>query len=396
MTAAHDALRARLMEAGLKRHADALLALAVPSVRLRSGEAVWRPPAPPRHVAAPVPRIDSAIAIGSSARHRVALLADGTVRAWGYNAAGQVGDGTKVDRPAPVVVSDLADVRAIAVGGGHALALTAGGTLHAWGFNGKGQIGDGTIENRRRPVVVPGLERGVRAVVAGISSSFAWLEDGTVLGWGGCVLPGSVDPEQHRARPVPIDALRGVVAIAGGGTHHLVLRGDGVVLAWGLEVFPWRAHRRVHRAAPGPVPGLPPIAAVAAGADHSLALDEAGTIHAWGSNWFGERGDAELGDAGRVEPRAVDGLRGVRAIAADRNVSFALAHDGRAVAWGFNYERLGDAEENCSRHTSAPVAGLGDDVVAIAVGLALRADGTVMQWGEGLPTGVPPGMTGCQ
>jgi hypothetical protein len=39
---------------------SALLALAVPSVRLRSGEAVARPPAPPRHVAMPVPGIGSA------------------------------------------------------------------------------------------------------------------------------------------------------------------------------------------------------------------------------------------------------------------------------------------------------------------------------------------------
>lgn len=50
---------------------------------------------------------------------------------------------------------------------------------------------------------------------------------------------------------------------------------------------------------------------------------------------------------------------------------------------------LGDADEKCSRHVPAPVAGLADDVVAIAVGLALRADGTVMQWGDGLPTGAP-------
>lgn len=392
MTAAHDALRVRLAEAGLERQADALLALAVPSVRLRADEAVSRPPAPSRHVATPVPGITSAVAIGSSNIHRVALLADGSVRAWGYNVVGQLGDGTKVPRPAPVVVRDVAGVRAIAVGGGHALALTAGGAVLAWGFNGKGQIGDGTMENRRRAVVVPGLERGVRAIAAGISSSFAWLDDGTVLGWGGCVLPAAVDPQYHRTRPLPIDELRGVVAIAAGRTHHLALSADGTVLAWGSNLtLSLGVHIDGHmRAAPAPVPGLPRIVAVAAGDDHDLARDEVGTVHAWGGNSFGERGDAHRGSADRAEPRAVDGLRRVRAIAAANHMSLALGWDGRALAWGSNGQRaLGDADEDCRRHTSAPFAGLGDDLVAIAPGLALSADGTVMQWGDALPTGAP-------
>lgn len=392
MTAAHDALRVRLAEAGLERHVDALLALALPSVRLRSGEGVSRRPAPPRHVAMPVPGIGSATAIGSSTRHRVALLADGTVRTWGYNVVGQLGDGTKVDRPAPVVVRDLADVRAIAVGGAHALALTADGAVFAWGFNGKGQIGDGTMENRRGPVVVAGLERGVRAIAAGISSSFAWLDDGTVLGWGGCVLPSVVDPQYHRARPLAIDELRGVVAIAGGWAHHLALSADGTVLAWGSNVgLVLGVHiNGYHRAAPAPVPGLPPIVAVAPGDGHSFAVDEGGTVHAWGGNFFGERGDADRESLHRAEPRAVDGLRAVRAIAADRHLSLALGRDGHAVGWGSNQQRaLGDADEHRSRHWPAPVAGLNDDLVAIALGLALRADGTVMQWGDALPTGEP-------
>lgn len=375
-----------------------------PSVRLRSSEAVLRPPAPPRHVAMPVPGIASAVAIGSTTNHRVALLDDGTVRAWGFNVVGQLGDGTKVDRSAPVVVRDLADVRAIAVGGGHALALSAGGAVYAWGANGKGQLGDGTMENRRRPVVVPGLERGVRSVAAGIGSSFAWLDDGTVLGWGGCVLPGRADPQQHRVRPLPMDELRDVVAIAGGWSHHLALTADGTVLAWGFngDLNLGVQTDDYHRATPAPVPGLPRIAAIAGGESHSLALDEVGTLHAWGSNHFGESGNPyrrHAHEAEHREPQAtthhaepwpVDGPRAVRAIIADHVLSLALGQDGRAVAWGWNYERrLGDADEGCTRHVPAPIAGLGDDIVAIAVGLALRADGTVMQWGDGLPTGAP-------
>lgn len=69
MAGSRDVLRDRLGRAGLERYADALVALAAPSVRLHGREAVSRPPSAPRHIAVPVPTIESAIAIGSSTGH---------------------------------------------------------------------------------------------------------------------------------------------------------------------------------------------------------------------------------------------------------------------------------------------------------------------------------------
>lgn len=75
----------------------------------------------------------------------------------------------------------------------------------------------------------------MRAVSAGATSSFAWLDDDTVMAWGGCVFPSSVDPSPHRMRPEPFDALRGTRAIVGNGSRHLALAADGAVLAWGVS-----------------------------------------------------------------------------------------------------------------------------------------------------------------
>jgi hypothetical protein len=55
--------------------------------------------------------------------HSLALLNDGTVRAWGSNDSGQLGDGTTTNRSAPVLVSGLSGVIAIGAGEGHSLAL---------------------------------------------------------------------------------------------------------------------------------------------------------------------------------------------------------------------------------------------------------------------------------
>lgn len=287
---------------------------------------------------------------------------------------------------------DLVDVGAIAVGGAHTLALTKSGAVFAWGFNANGQLGDATKESRRRPVVVPGLEGGVRAVAAGSTSSFAWLEDGSVLAWGGCIYPRAVDARFHRDRSSSFEGLRDVVAIAGGSAHHLALTADGRVLTWGSSsvLGPDGGLQGSHSAIPTPLPGLSAVTAVAAGDSHSLALDEAGRVFAWGLNWFSERGDDARGYRPRDPAHVSNGAGPVRALAGASHASLALTAEGGVVGWGSNAARaLGDAEEGTSRHTAMPVAGLAGDIIAISYGTALRADGTVMQWGDGLPTGDP-------
>src|SRR5437773_924820 len=94
------------------------------------------------------------------------------VRAWGYNANGELGDGTATNRYAPVQVSGLTGVTAIAGGYNHSLAILSDGTVWAWGSNALGQLGDGTITNRSIPVQMIGLT-GVTAVAGGGAHSLA-------------------------------------------------------------------------------------------------------------------------------------------------------------------------------------------------------------------------------
>ncbi len=118
-----------------------------------------------------------AVALAGAYHHSLALLADGTVRAWGLNDGGQLGDGTTTHRSVPVEVRGLTGVKAIAASGGgsdinpgdggHSLALLADGTVMAWGYNDHGQLGDGTsIRTQLVPVRVQGL-RDVKAITAG-------------------------------------------------------------------------------------------------------------------------------------------------------------------------------------------------------------------------------------
>src|SRR5690242_1636142 len=74
----------------------------------------------------------------------LALRADGTVRAWGWNNKGQLGDGSATQQELPIQVPMLSGMVAIAAGGEHSLALHHSGMVRAWGANGFGQIGNDT------------------------------------------------------------------------------------------------------------------------------------------------------------------------------------------------------------------------------------------------------------
>ena len=124
----------------------------------------------------------------------LALTALGTVRAWGRNEFGQLGDGSTMPRSSPVSVTGFEtasdpDVIAVAAGGLHSLALLSDGTVRSWGNNDFGQLGIGTmggVEETPQPVVGLGepSDPNVMAISAGTAHSVALLADGTLRAWG--------------------------------------------------------------------------------------------------------------------------------------------------------------------------------------------------------------------
>lgn len=101
--------------------------------------------------------LSNAIAISSGNAHSCALLVNRTVKCWGANGGGQLGDGTRTDRPTPVVVKGLTNAIAVSAGGGHSCAWLSNGTAKCWGRNDSGQLGNGTTTDHLTPVSVTGL-----------------------------------------------------------------------------------------------------------------------------------------------------------------------------------------------------------------------------------------------
>jgi hypothetical protein len=108
-----------------------------------------------------------------------------SLKCWGRNAEGRIGDGTTTQRLAPTDVNGLTSgVSAVRNGVTHSCALTSSGGLKCWGNN-NGQLGDGTTIDRLTPTDVVGLASGANAIALGyISHSCALTNTGTIRCWG--------------------------------------------------------------------------------------------------------------------------------------------------------------------------------------------------------------------
>ena len=241
--------------------------------------------------------------MAAGGRHTCALLTNGRIQCWGANEDGQLGDNTRIHpRLRPVDVVGLGtSVRAVAAGIWHTCALLNNGSVRCWGDNAAGQLGDGTRVDRRRPYFnVHGLDRDVRMVALGELHTCALLTNGTVRCWGlnryGQLGDGTTT---DRLTPVQVRGLSGVTAIAAGAYHTCALLNNGVVRCWGDNANGQLGDRTTtNRLRPVAVSGLGGVSTIvtAAGASHSCALLVRGGVRCWGDNDHGQLGDGTIID----------------------------------------------------------------------------------------------------
>ena len=129
--------------------------------------------------------LDGIAQVASGTFHTCALNTMGGVKCWGYNGAGQLGDGGLENRTIPVDVVGLSSgVTAVATGSHYTCALTTMGGVKCWGYNSSGQLGDGTRTEKITPVNVVGLSSGIASVSAGNDHTCALTTAGGVKCWG--------------------------------------------------------------------------------------------------------------------------------------------------------------------------------------------------------------------
>jgi alpha-tubulin suppressor-like RCC1 family protein len=127
--------------------------------------------------------------VEAGGRHTCALITDGTVWCWGKGGNGELGNGSASDSATPVEVTGLANAVQIAIGGtlisgNSSCALTGAGQVFCWGWNASGQLGDGTTSDADVPEQVSGLSGAAVSIVNNGGTACATLVGGSVQCWG--------------------------------------------------------------------------------------------------------------------------------------------------------------------------------------------------------------------
>ncbi|KAJ1486773.1 regulator of chromosome condensation 1/beta-lactamase-inhibitor protein II, partial [Baffinella frigidus] len=198
-------------------------------------------------------RTRTAVAISAGNSHTCALLDDASVKCWGWNGDGRLGQGDTENRGDDpnemgdnlhaVLLGAGRTAVAVSAGNSHTCALLDDATVKCWGHNGQGQLGQGDTENRgdepnaemgdNLPVVLLGAGRTAVAVSAGSLHTCALLDDATVKCWGGNWMGqlGQGDTTNRGDGPNEMADTLPAVLLGAGRTAVAVNAGEGTTCA---------------------------------------------------------------------------------------------------------------------------------------------------------------------
>ena len=334
----------------------------------------------------------SAVAVACGRFHNAVLLADGTVRTFGFNGSGRLGDNTTVDKLTPVTVLNITSATAVAGGYSHTTVLLADGTVRTCGENSFGQLGVNDTTTRQTPAQVFGISSSATFIASGWYHNAVILSDGTLRTFGQNNF-GQLGLGDTVSRLTPVQVVSalsyggGVGKVAGGGYHTAVILADGTVRTFGAgSAGRLGVGDTNDRPTPVQVFGISSSAmAVACGRYHTAVILTDGTVRTFGRNVNGQLG---LNDTiQRNTPVQVFGISSsATAVACGRYHKAVLLADGTVRTFGRKTDGQLGVNDTTNRSTPVQVFGISSSATAIACGYyvtaILLADGTVRTFGR--------------
>lgn len=251
--------------------------------------------------------LSNVVSMSASAATTCAVLADGTARCWGWNAYGQLGDGSTTDRTSPVQVSGLTGVSQLDLGSTHACARLSNGSVRCWGSNSVGQLGDGSTTSSTTSVSVAGLQN-ITQVDVGTEGfhTCARRNDSTLFCWGSNFY-GQLGDGSTTTRPSPVQVSGGfnAVSVSAGSAHTCAISTSGSLFCWGIANSgqlgigavpfgpnpdcPNSNNIRCYTSPQSVAAGTPTMVSAAPNSTCTLYADL--SIKCWGHNGYGQVGD---------------------------------------------------------------------------------------------------------
>jgi alpha-tubulin suppressor-like RCC1 family protein len=319
--------------------------------------------------------------VATSNSSQYALLANGSVYAWGLGNAGQLGDGAtgnsftqpvKVRFPAGVKIASLpTDVMPFDTG----LAVDTEGHVWGWGDNQGGELCLGNHDKHLTPVRLPFSHV---TAVAGAFDHALYEASGQVWACGlnslGELGDGNTKPSSVPVKVKGLGPAAHVVSLAAAFANSGALLADGKYRDWGTNGEGQLGIGTQNKPSDVPVAVSLPArvrqvsqGGSAPGNGQTLVLLTNGRLYAWGADRNGQLGDGKT--ATQSSPKLITPPSGVtyRALATSGGTSYGISTTGAVYAWGGGGE--GQIGNGTTKGSLTPVK-----VASGATGISATAD----------------------
>ncbi len=272
-----------------------------------------------------IPDASSLTNISVGASHICVLTTTGTAICWGSNVYGELGNGdsdeingntNSYSNPVAVNMPPGEIFTQIQASLSHTCALTATGRVYCWGYNAFGQIGNGTMDNVVSPTEIS-TPSGITFTKIDTGNHFSCAQSNTMqLYCWGMNSSNQLGTNTYVESLVPtqVTALTGTTIsdFQVGREHVCVITTNDDVFCWGASADgQLGAETDANTAVQVPLPIGTIAQSLALGSSHSCALTSTNQAYCWGSNT-----DGQLGDGTRVQshiPQLVGGSNAIPA-----------------------------------------------------------------------------------
>ena len=349
--------------------------------------------------------------VSNGQRHTCAIVDNGSLYCWGRGSEGQLGHGAYTDLYGPSTTPvDLGAGRtavAVAAGHHHTCAILDNGSVKCWGWDHEGQLGDGgtshtqyTKTNSPSNPIDLGTNRTAVAISAGWGHTCAVLDNGELKCWGSDNQGALGDGGGHLNTAAPSSTAislgtgRTAVAVSAGYRNTCAILDNGSLKCWGQYTTTGHNAGNMAVSAPGDAINLGTgrtAVSVSAGYWHACAILDNGEVKCWGANYHGALGDGSTTATYAPNSTAIDLGTGRTAVAISAGWVYtcAILDNGDSKCWGSNsYGQLGDGSSTSiyAPNSTAIDLGTGRTAVAISTGeyhtCTILDNGDAKCWGS--------------
>lgn len=285
--------------------------------------------------------------IATGGAHTCALADNGSVKCWGENAYGQLGNGGTTASPTPARAlrlsaannggetpkpATLEKASTVAASATATCVISADSSIWCWGSNAYGELGLGAADANPHPTPtqIPG-SKDFYALAAGANHFCAATWNGDVSCWGSNAQgqTGSGTVGGVSATPVTVSGVKKLKSLAAGANFTCANLETAKVVCWGANDKGQlgTGAAGASSASPVEVPGVKDSYNLVAGANHVCSLGWSETaLRCWGDNLLGQLAQGTLGETAPRGVSNVVGLADVKTLGGNANSGCAVAH----------------------------------------------------------------------